>query len=475
MKRILVTAAFLSTALMSVAVDASLSKAKDLFEKNRRSVKYYPSIAKELANDGLYFSAIPFVKEYMMRGQSIKNKSIDIVIDSIITEVGGKQFETLPKSALNKSNAPSVRYILAKKYFRAGKYTRALSEARKVYSADHPSKPFALFMEGSIYSLQKKYKSAVLTYKKCIDAAEDHIGDTNDEDRLRQLKITRDYCIVGIPRAEFAAGKFKAAHSHYMDLSKSSHVWPEIIFEEAWTSFYLKDYNRTLGKLVTYKAPLFAYLFNPEIEILRALTFMEMCLWSDAKVVVNDFYSKYSRQATSIRNELDRVGKNFKYYYKIGKARVEGASSSNQLKDSILKAVVGDSAFGEMYQAFQQSRAELEKLNKMRKSSFKRSLAIGLRDTLIHQRNLIGAYVRRGMLDYMKKMDRAFEGMSYIKLEVLARRKAAIYDLDVSINQKRGDINNLQRTDKQYFWTFNGEFWADELGDYVFSLKSNCK
>ena len=83
MKRILVTAAFIGTALMSVAADASLSKAKDLFERNRRSVKYYPNVAKELANDGLYFSAIPFVKEYMMRSQLIKNKSIDVVIDRI--------------------------------------------------------------------------------------------------------------------------------------------------------------------------------------------------------------------------------------------------------------------------------------------------------------------------------------------------------------------------------------------------------
>ncbi len=475
MKRFLITAAFVGTAILSVAADASILKAQSLFEKNRRSVKYYPNIAKELADDGLYFSAIPFIKEYMMRSQMIKNKSIDVLIDRIVTEVGGKQFETLPKSILSKTNAPSVRYILAKRYFRTGKYESALAEARKVYSDDHPARPFALFMEGSIYSLNKKYNSAILAYKKCIDVAEDHISDAKNPDRKRQLEITRDYCIVGIPRAEFAAGKFKAAHSHYMDLPKSSHVWPEILFEEAWTSFYLKDYNRTLGKLVTYKAPLFEYLFNPEIEILRALTFMEMCLWSDAKVVVDEFYSKFSNEAQSLRNELDRVGKNFKFFYKLGKAKVEGATSSNKLKDSILKAVVGDSAFGEMFTAFQQSRAELDKLNAMARSDFKRSLAIGLRDTLIHQRDLIGAYVRRGMLDYMRKMDRAFEGMSYIKLEVLSRRKAAIYDLDVSFNKKRGDINNLQRTDKQYFWTFNGEFWADELGDYVFSLKSECK
>ena len=32
----------------------------------------------------------------------------------------------------------------------------------------------------------------------------------------------------------------------------------------------------------------------------------------------------------------------------------------------------------------------------------------------------------------------------------------------------------VERNEKQYFWDFNGEFWADELGDYVFALKSEC-
>ena len=31
------------------------------------------------------------------------------------------------------------------------------------------------------------------------------------------------------------------------------------------------------------------------------------------------------------------------------------------------------------------------------------------------------------------------------------------------------------RRDDQYYWSFNGEFWNDELGDYVFGLESQCK
>ena len=62
--------------------------------------------------------------------------------------------------------------------------------------------------------------------------------------------------------------------------------------------------------------------------------------------------------------------------------------------------------------------------------------------------------------------------MSYIKLEVLSRLRKEILD-ESNINKRtRGDIKYLKRNEKQYFWNFNGEFWADELGDYVFALKS---
>ena len=59
------------------------------------------------------------------------------------------------------------------------------------------------------------------------------------------------------------------------------------------------------------------------------------------------------------------------------------------------------------------------------------------------------------------------------QLEVLAQKKAKLYSFEKD-NRSRGDIKYIQRNEKQYFWDFNGEFWADELGDYVFALKSEC-
>ena len=69
----------------------------------------------------------------------------------------------------------------------------------------------------------------------------------------------------------------------------------------------------------------------------------------------------------------------------------------------------------------------------------------------------------------------AFQGMSFIKLEILALKKERLYKTDSPYKgKKRGDVKYIDRNDKQYFWNFNGEFWADELGDYVFALRSEC-
>jgi hypothetical protein len=45
---------------------------------------------------------------------------------------------------------------------------------------------------------------------------------------------------------------------------------------------------------------------------------------------------------------------------------------------------------------------------------------------------------------------------------------------DVWGQKKRGSLGRPYTKDNQFFWQFNGEFWADELGDYVFALRPEC-
>ena len=65
-------------------------------------------------------------------------------------------------------------------------------------------------------------------------------------------------------------------------------------------------------------------------------------------------------------------------------------------------------------------------------------------------------------------------GMSYINLEIIIKKLKREFFEGTGESKKLVIPKNLKRDSGQYLWDFNGEFWADELGDYVFSLKSSC-
>ena len=438
----------------------------------------YPQLVSELLQEKMYFSSIPFIKEYLSTTSRINDGAVDRIVDQLIAEIGVKQFEVLPTNILEKSNAPTIRYILARKAFRQGKYDQALKYLEKNIEDMNPVKPFALLLEGSIYAVSKRDDQAIRSFRECVEVTEAHIKKEQNKDRLRQLKISKDYCVVGIPRAQFALQKYDAAYSSYQDLEKSSYIWPEILFEEAWNSFYLKDYNRTLGKLVTYKAPVFNYIFNPEIEVLKALSYMELCLWEDSKNTVEAFYTKYEVDNENYKKFIDSMGKDYQQFYALVKDQATSQLKKNAILKTALASISKDPAYLELVNSFNSGRSEIERMKSVNNDKLRLVLNENLKVSLGMQRDLIGSYIRGQLQLYAAQVVKAFEDMSYIKLEILSKRKTELYE-DTSFSapdaRARGNISHLRRTDKQYFWTFNGEFWADELGDYVFSLKSECK
>lgn len=460
---------------MSLDAQASLEKAAQIYEKSSNNIQSYPKIAEELIEAKLHTSALPFVKEYLSSSSKVNTGEIDDLLDALIPYTGIRTFEEMPLNILSRSKAPTLHYIMAKKLFRLGRYNEALQELGDVIPRKHSIKPYALMLEASILTFSQKYLQANNVYKECIDVADSALGGEKDPHRLRQLTIARDYCLVGLPRSDFANKNYESAILGYLDLSKSSYIWPEVLFEEAWASFYSKDYNRTLGKLVTYKAPILTWMFNPEVEVLRALTYMELCLWGDTKKVVDDFYAKFENPSEDLNRFIDKNGNDYRFYYNLANTMVNNRLAANDLTTIVLRNVLRDPTFMELWQAIEKGKEEVEAVRKIRNASFRHYITESLNKTLLFHRDMIGAYVRKGFLNYQAQLLKAFEGMSYIKLEVLNKRKSEILSESNVSDRMRGNIKYLKRNDKQYFWDFNGEFWADELGDYAFALKSECR
>lgn len=458
----------------SLTAFASYKDAESAYGKGSISLAGYRRILINLVNDGYYFSAVPWMKDYLVKSSGALDAEMEKTLDKLLTVTGVHPFENLPLETLGRSRSANIRYIVAKKLFKKERYQEALNQLGNLDS-DHPNYPFSAHLKASILTIQGNAASANTEFKDCIRGSNREIGNTKSTLRKRQLQINHDYCLAGVARNTFAAKDYNQADLNYLDIPKSSYIWPEILFEEAWNSYYQKNYNRTLGKLVSYNAPVFEFVFNPEIDVLRGLTYMRMCLFDDAKKTVDDFYSKLLNPSRQLRTFLLGKGKNYTYFYQLVSDHEQGKPMPLDILDKLVKAYRKDMSYHEMKGSLTESLVEYKKITQLGRSSFRSNLMNNIKQTASDYRRYIGLGFRAYLVKAYADLYGSFQDMSYIKLEVLAQRKERLYRSEDVGSKKRGDIQYISRNEKQYFWDFNGEFWADELGDYVFALRSECE
>jgi hypothetical protein len=463
---------FLSLLIVSSAF-ASYEAAERHYGRGTISLAGQRRTVIELVNGGFYFSAVPWMKDFIVKADRQLDEELESALDRMLYATGVKPFESLPENILRRSRSGNIRYILAKRLFKKGRTTEALNELSGI-STDHSAYPFIANLKGAIHSHLGQNRDAESNFKECIRSSERKMGDVDSVTQRNQLETNRDYCIAGLARVSYADGDYKKAELAYLDVAKESFVWPEILFEEAWTSYYIKNYNRTLGKLISYKAPVFDFIFKPEVEVLKAMTYLKMCLYEDAKKTADDFYRDLLNPSRDLRTFLLSHRKDYRYYYNLMADHEDRKPAPSELIESILKSVRKDAAFIEMKSALSAAIGEYNALRKKSSSPLQKQLIVNVRTVADEYRTTLGAYVRAGLVSKYAELYSAFQGMSYIKLEVLAQRKERLYKSDTVPGKKRGDVKYIERNDKQYFWSFNGEFWADELGDYVFALRSEC-
>ena len=88
--------------------------------------------------------------------------------------------------------------------------------------------------------------------------------------------------------------------------------------------------------------------------------------------------------------------------------------------------------------------------------------------------------INRHALEYVYYFLNSIHYFSYemfnLKLEIISKKKDLIYEnKKLASSRAIGSFDQVKQDKYEFFYKFNGEFWADELGDYSFGLKNNCK
>jgi hypothetical protein len=445
-------------------------------------------VAQALVQAGLEQAASYFYLQVIRSGNREASRRVLLLTDRIVRSVGIEflrpyLFKHTRAEDYSESDRPYFQYAAARSLGLRGDFQGGLS----LLSELTPAKKSDVRLTAELLHLRAAYRlftgaarPAARDFLECAEVAK----DSSD------LKYR---CIAGQARALYEAGDFSEAELVYEKVSRQSLVWTEVLFEQAWNSYRKQEYNRTLGRLVSYKSPALSFVYNPEIDTLRAQAYLALCLYEDANEGVNEFNARYVPVSEEVkkligRNEikkgsdraLDLTG-----YYQEGKSAAQAPLSSSRPLYRLMNRFVRSAAFQDSLRSERELSVELGNIRSFsvgvsnadpQTGTFGDFLAKVLNFRLKAIREMGGAFVRNSLLDYHDQLIAQFEKMAFIKLEMLSRFKEKLMTRNSPDSQQlrsRGNVQPIRRGD-QYFWSFNGEFWNDELGDYVFGLESEC-
>ncbi|MGK5085671.1 hypothetical protein WDW37_20475 [Bdellovibrionota bacterium FG-1] len=349
-------------------------------------------------------------------------------------------------------------------------------------SNSSPLWPFALQLRGTAFAILQKPLQALEDFRRC----------QSDTGLITQSRREADdlhaRCQAGEARTLYEMERFDDADQAYDRIAKRSLVWPDILFEQAWNAFGRREYNRTLGKLVSYKSPALSFVFNTEADVLRAQAFLGLCLYKDANDVIDEFNGKYVKVGEAVKEFVENNSSDLPAFYKLGKeALLSSLYSKNavyRMTDRFVRGpyfqgmVAAERSVGMESAAIRQFSIMQPGVEHSAGRGFPGFLDQVLSWRLKTIRMLGGAFVKNSLMDYHSQLIADFEKMAFIKLEMLKQAKDRLIYKNTSSNvapgRARGNIEPSRR-DYQYYWSFNGEFWNDELGDYVFGLESECR
>lgn len=451
---------------------ASMKKAERYYNKDQK--KYLEKIVEELMKSKYFFSASLFAKEILISRDKLPTY-FESRLEKLILKTGTQSFLPLSNNVLEKHKSPSLSLVLGIKYFQKARYQDAIRVLNRI-PENHRFSPEAFMMKASAHNLLKQHEKSLNVYQQCIESSSNFEEKAKHKKLKRYFAIIRENCHIHVARAYYTQKDYEKAMELYEKIPKTSYRWPYIILEKAWTHYYLKDYNRTLGSLVTYKSPLLSSYFFPEAEILNALSYYRMCLWNDSLKKIEEFYKVYKTRSDELKGLLLQHKTSQTFFLKLLFTPLAQTEKANPFIRNLVTQVKKQVKFSVDVVNYKKAQHELKFIKSLKKGAFQRELLSMIKTEVSWRAKHLNYYLKKNMFHFLNEIHRFSYEMFNIKLEIFSQQRNLVYNNKRLVSYRnRGSDKNVNRQDHQQFYDFRGEFWGDELGDYSFGLKSNCK
>lgn len=459
----------------------------------------YAWAAHGLVRAGLDQSALYFfIRTLQLKDRAATQKVLELA--PLFIERSGTDFLKKPllQNTRPEDYSPEARsafhLAVARDRLLQGDDAGAVKAASQV-AQSHALYPLALQIRGTAQVMLKQPQKALEDFQACeksagqrdlaLELQAPELAGKWTELRRNASRDLGARCVADQARVLYELGSFEDADRRYDRIPKGSFVWTDTLFEHAWTSWSRGEYNRALGKLVSYRSPSLRFVFNSEVDVLMAQSYLGLCLYEDAGKVIDGFNRDFGTLAKEVKTFVDAHPADARAYFNLGRKALQEKLHSENRMNRFLNRFVRSPYFQSLSLSLDRVAAErtaIQRLDALHpetrtgpSAGFPGFLnaALDWRGRMIQL--LGGVFVRNSMVDHYQILVTDLEKMQFMKIDSLSHQKRRLMDPSGAQALERTRGNRMpERRDDQYLWSFNGEFWNDEIGDYVFALESEC-
>lgn len=346
-----------------------------------------------------------------------------------------------------------------------------LIRAKAEFERVPPSTPYyhaAQFHLGVIYSILKNSDSALDSFSRARRSGNENI---------------RILATMNLGRLHYERNEIRKSFENYSQIPRDSDLWLQSLFEGAYGFFRLQKHNNTLGNLHTITSPFFERRFYPETYILQAITYLYLCRLDEVDRSLKLFQDRYRPKFSDLNKMLTTYKGKYTAFYDVV-AVYKNTKSMREFSAAvdIIDAVSRTEGFKEGQTVVRNVERERSLLRT--RGARLDELAEVLKNYYSELRDATAQRTGQQAFDHALQLFRYLRDLSDQTRLINLQRQASATDLIRNIYQ--GDPGGAEKTDwgegmrplnlKQQleYWPFEGEYWEDELGAYIYNIDSKC-
>ncbi len=322
-----------------------------------------------------------------------------------------------------------------------------------------------LYNEDPSGSLAGRYlQEAVGAFQKAIIATEEN----GSAPEVKELSF------LALARIAYQIGDYDAAIYYYRKIPQGSYKQVVAFYESSWVYFLKGDYNRALGTFHALDSPYFSHYFYPEMWILEATAYLNMCHFDRAKLALQRFEQETLPLIQPLENFLAATQRPEEFYNAL--VSVVKGEQRYGLPERLVAPVLANVEFFNLYQTVRQIDGEVARVrgDAAALGPFATSLLDNLtqlRQDRIREVGLTVRLILRDVLQEMQKFRTKFvalgvdmEDLAIEELDRRAQQGDGAGD-DAAKDAEKGGQSAIIGSDT-WRWPFEGEYWLDEIGSY---------